>query len=249
MAIFANNAKCDIYIGTGAGKKLLEDINNAKKSVKIISPYLSPGLMKEIIYLKNNGIDIELITMDDIEDFYNNNYEKNIHKLIIQKRITDDKAVEKREKYKDIVKILTYIGYGLLAILIIALYYIKDTKVLYGAVPLTVLYFITKLYKDKVKNQRIYNYCYAQLFPFKVFHSHNNNYIHSKIYLIDEKIAYLGSLNLTNNGTKDNHETRIRTEDPIAIEQIKAEIKNLMQSQSGADIQAWGRQLYEEPIN
>ena len=37
--MFYNGANCDIYIGKGAGKKLLNDIRNAQKSIKIVSPY------------------------------------------------------------------------------------------------------------------------------------------------------------------------------------------------------------------
>ena len=39
MRTFFNGANCDIYIGQGAGKKLLDDITNAKRSVKIVSPF------------------------------------------------------------------------------------------------------------------------------------------------------------------------------------------------------------------
>lgn len=80
MGTFYNGANCDIYIGKGAGKKLLDDISNANRSIKIISPYLSPFLIKELIHLYTKGIDIFLVTTDNIEDFYGS-YEKNIHKL------------------------------------------------------------------------------------------------------------------------------------------------------------------------
>ena len=43
MRTFFNGANCDIYIGQGAGKKLLDDITNAKRSVKIVS---SVGFLK-----------------------------------------------------------------------------------------------------------------------------------------------------------------------------------------------------------
>ncbi len=34
MAIFQNGVNCDIYIGRGAGKKLLEDIKGAKNQLE-----------------------------------------------------------------------------------------------------------------------------------------------------------------------------------------------------------------------
>ncbi len=96
MGMFYNGANCDIYIGKGAGKKLLNDIRNARNSIKVVSPYLSPFLITELINFRKRNLDVELITTDNIEDFYGN-YDKNIHKLINQNRETDEIAVEKRE--------------------------------------------------------------------------------------------------------------------------------------------------------
>lgn len=253
--MFYNGANCDIYIGKGAGKKLLSDIRNAKKSIKIVSPYLSPFLISELISFRKRNLDVELITTDNIEDFYEQ-YEKNIHKLIIQHRETDNEAVEKREKWKDTSKILTYINFGLLAVLIGLAYYLGDLKVAFGIIPILILYMVIKLYRDKIKNKRIYSYWYSQLFPFKVYMSPETNelsdtFIHSKIYLIDDQIAYLGSLNFTASGTKHNYETRIRTTDSNAIKEIKDELYQLLNHSNlpERDIQYWGGQLYKEPIN
>lgn len=59
-------AYCDIYIGKGAGKKLMNHISQAHNSVKIVSPYLSPALVNELITLHDRGIRVGLITSDDI---------------------------------------------------------------------------------------------------------------------------------------------------------------------------------------
>lgn len=253
--MFYNGAKCDIYIGKGAGKKLLYDIQNARKSVKVVSPYLSPFLITELIKFHNRSLEVELITSDNIEDFYGN-YEKNITKLINQNRETDLIAVEKREKWKDKSKILTYIGFGLLIIFVGIGYYLKDPRIAFGLIPIIIIFLVVKLYKNKITNTRIYSYWYSQLFPFKVYMSPNKSdqsdtFIHSKIYLIDDKIAYLGSLNFTSSGTKHNYETRIRTEDPNAIKEIKHEIYQLLNHSHlpERDIQYWGKELYNEPIN
>jgi len=253
--MFYNGANCDIYIGKGAGKKLLNDIRSARKSIKIISPYLSPFLIKELIKIRKKNLVVELITSDNIEDFYGS-YDKNIHELINQNIETDEIAVEEREKWKDISKILTCIGFGLLITLIGVAYHFEDIKTAFGLIPIIILFLVVKLYKIKIKNKRIYTYWYSQLFPFKVYMSpdksdQSDTFIHSKIYLIDDQIAYLGSLNFTFSGTKHNHETRIRTEDPNAIKEIKEEIYQLMNHSHlpERDIQFWGKQLYEEPIN
>lgn len=255
MSMFYNGANCDIYIGKGAGKKLLNDIHNAKKSIKVVSPYLSPLLIKELIKFRKRNLEVELITTDNIEDFYGK-YEKNIHKLILQNRETDEESVRIREKWKDISKILLYITIGLLTILIGLIYYLKDHKLIFGLVPIIILFLIYRLFENKVKNKQIYSYWYSQLFPFKVYMSpdttnDSDTFIHSKIYLIDNKIAYLGSLNFTLSGTKQNYETRIRTTEPDAVKEINDEIYQLMNHSHlpEIDIQIWGKQLYPEPIN
>lgn len=257
MRTFFNGANCDIYIGQGAGKKLLDDITNAKRSVKIVSPFLSPFLIKELIYLYTRGIDVHLITTDNIEDYYDSSYEKNIYKLIRQTRIIDKEAERIRNKWLDIVKYLLFANIGLICILSLSAFFYWDMKLIYGLIPILLIFLIRSHFKEKIKSKRIYNYEYSQLFPFKVyvspqnFNMYKNMYIHSKIYIIDDEIAYMGSLNFTANGTKDNFETRIRTTDEGALEKIVDIFKELFYH-SGLperDIQSWGSFLYKEPIN
>jgi phosphatidylserine/phosphatidylglycerophosphate/cardiolipin synthase-like enzyme len=255
MGTYFNGVNCDIYIGKGAGKMLLNDIQNAKKSIKIISPYLSPFLISELINLENKNIEIQLITTDGIEDFYGN-YEKNIHKLIRQHKSIDIDAENMRNKWIDLTKILIYIIFGGIAIEILFAYFLRDIKVIFGIIPIIIVFLIHNLYKIKIKNKKIYSYYYSQLFPFKVYMSPestplSDTFIHGKIYLIDESIAYLGSLNFTNSGTKHNYETRIKTTDKNAVNKINEEIYDLFNFANlpERDIQMWGSQLYEEPLN
>ena len=135
-------------------------------------------------------------------------------------------------------------------------YYLQDIKVSLGLMPLIILLLTIKLFKNKINKKRIYTYWYSQLFPFKVYMSpyktqESDMFIHSKIYLIDEQIAYLGSLNFTASGTKHNYETRVRTTDSDAIREIIEEFDQLMTNSHlpELNIQIWGQQLYSEPIN
>lgn len=251
--MFYNGAQCDIYIGKGAGKKLLYDIRNANHSVKIVSPYLSPPLISELIKLRKRNLEIELITTDNLEDYGS---EKNILELIIQNRKTNEKAVEKRDRWRDIVKILTYVFLGFVLVVGGLTYYIRNQKIAFGLIPLLIILLIIRFYNNKITNKRIYSYFYSQLFPFKVYMSPyssklSDTFIHSKIYLIDNQIAYLGSLNFTDKGTRYNYETRVRTEEPNVIEKIREEIYQLLHHANipEKDIQSWGQTLYDEPIN
>ncbi|WP_412468834.1 phospholipase D-like domain-containing protein [Pedobacter sp. KLB.chiD] len=223
----------------------------AKRSVKIVSPFLSPYLITELIYLKSNNIDIKLITTDNIEDFYGYR-EKNIYKLIIQNRNTDVQKQKLREKWISFTSRLSYIGFSLIALLIVLAYYFRSVEIFFGFMPIIIIFLIQSLYKTKIKKLQIYSYYYTQLFPFKVYIANEKTcFIHSKIYLIDDQIAYLGSLNFTQSGTQFNHETRVRTTDVNAIREIRKEIDHLFEHPylPVVDLQLWGKQIYTEPIN
>jgi len=255
MGTFYNNAVCDIYMGKGAGVKLMQDIRNAKKNVKIVSPYLSPFLIKELIFLHSRGINIKLITSDEIEDFYG--YEKNIHKLITQNKHIDEEAKQTRDNLVSLSGTLLFAMIGLAVVLFPLMYLLKDFRFAYGFIVVAIMFFARDLVVKKIKKTKVYHYTYKQLFPFKVFvspnsgNSFNKTFIHSKIYVIDDEIAYLGSLNFTGSGVKENHETRIRTTDINAVKKIIEEMKDLFFNSNLAerDIQFWGSQLYDEPEN
>lgn len=255
MGMFYNGANCDIYIGKGAGKKLVTDMQNAQRSIKIISPFLSPFLIKELINSKNKGIDIQLITVDGIEDYKDPSYQ-NIYQLIRQHRQTDEVAQSKRNKWKKIANYLL-LGIILLTVSTFTLWgYLKDTRILFGIIPVLIGILTFMQYKKSIKSKRIFHYSYSQLFPFKVYmspdkHPHSDTFIHGKVYIIDDAIAYLGSLNFTASGTKYNYETRIRTTDRETVKKIKDEFYDLFHYSQipEIDIQLWGNSLYTEPIN
>ena len=117
--------------------------------------------------------------------------------------------------------------------------------------------YFKKTVGDKIATEIIYTYEYEPLFPFKVLLQPNENEkehrlnLHSKIYIIDNKIAYLGSLNFTHYGTKSNHETSIRITDRNALLYINSEFESLLVNDyyQERDLIEWGRSLYDEPIN
>lgn len=258
MSTFYNGANCDIYIGNGAGTKLMKEIKKAQKSVKIVSPYLSPDLIKELLSLNKEGIQVHLITSDDIEDYFYAQ-KKQIHELIIQNQSIDEESQKKRNNWIKYSKIILAIIILLSITSISILIYTKLWNIGYVFIPICFLFLIYCTLKHKIKNKKIFTYSYSKLFPFKVYISpyadktndSNSMFIHSKIYIIDDKIAYLGSLNFTESGTKRNYETRIRTEDYNAIKKILEEFDSLFHDSNIPErsLESWGRKLYREPIN
>jgi len=253
--MFHNGVNCDVYIGTGAGTMIDRHIKNAKKSIKIVSPFLNPQLVENLIHLKRKGRDISLITNTEIEDFYGSVPKRNIYELINQVKTTDGDAVKQREKYKNTAKILLYVTGGLIMLLLGLYYFTAKVEVAFGVVPVLVLLLVYNMYRSKANNTKIYSYHYEKLFPFKVClpdsYATNSFTIHSKIFIIDNKTAFLGSLNFTKGGFKDNHETRVKIQDSTVVQKINDEFNALFNNPNikEADIQKIGSRLYPEPIN
>lgn len=252
--MFYNGAVCDIYIGKSAGKKLIEDFENAKKSIKIICPYFSPSLIDQLINLKDKGIEIKLITID--KTIHSKSQRKNLYRLIKQHRYINKPAQKKRNLWRNLMRIFLF---SLIITFISSIglfYYLKDYNYLWIFSTSLLLFFIYLFCKKKYTSIKIFKYSYSQLFPFKGYfspfnHEDSKTFIHSKIYIIDDSIAYLGSINLTESGIKYNYETRIRTTDKEMINKIKEEFDNLFNQAKipEIDIQKLGRFLYPEPIN
>ncbi|MGB6150740.1 MAG: phospholipase D-like domain-containing protein [Pricia sp.] len=254
-AMFFNNARCDVYIGTGAGKKLMEEIGNAQRSVKIVSPFLSPFLVQRLIDLHHKNIEVQLITTDTIEDFYGDR-KRNIHELIHQEVHMDADARRSKIRWKLSAKIINGIAVALSIGFVILNYWLKDIRLLWLLIPIALLFLVARYFRTKYKLVRVYSCSYSQLFPLKVVLSKDENgfgntYLHSKIYIIDDKIVYLGSLNFTGGGTRNNYETRIRLHDSPCIQKIVEEFDYLMHEarMPEVDIQHWGRLLNREPFN
>ncbi len=253
--MFLNATKCDIYIGTSAGAKLIKEIENAEHSVKILSPFLSPFLVQKLIGLHHRNINIQLITTDTIEDFYGDR-KRNIYELIQQQIHTDTEAKNSRKQWTSYKRFTTIITYLLTGLAIWVAYAYQDAKAYFLIIPILLLLFFLQSLKSKIARKRVFSYSYKKLFPFKVVvapdkYDYNGMYLHGKMYIIDDRIAYLGSLNFTGGGTKKNYETRIRFGTKEAVDKMVYEFDELFNDEKFPEvsIQSWGKQLYPEPIN
>ncbi|WP_422350817.1 phospholipase D family protein [Flagellimonas sp.] len=251
--MYYNNVNCDLYIGTGAGKKLLHDIDQAQLSVKIISPFVNPDLTRDLIALQEQGVAIRLITSDDLET-HGERSRDHIRQLLRQQVHVDGTARAKRRNLK-IVRILCWsvlLCAGALAVF--AKYSMgMDREALYLADIALGLLLVAGWLKGSIKRTRVYHYTYEKVFPFRVQLSRSNGStttLHSKVYIIDDRIAYLGSLNFTKSGTQSNYETRIRTTEQAAVKEIVEEFELLFHNDHipERDMAIWGRWAYVEPL-
>jgi len=85
------------------------------------------------------------------------------------------------------------------------------------------------------------------IFKIKVFDSASGKrpgsteLIHSKIFVIDEEVAFLGSVNYTYAGFKTHYETTIKVEDKNAVREISEEVDKLYNSGDlrGKSVEEW----------
>ena len=163
-----NHAKCDIYMGTGAGKKLLHEIGNAQKSVKISSPYLSPKMVEELIHSHKKGVEVSLITSDTLYGG-NGRQERSLKPIILQHQHLDEKANVQRNRWKTLGRVLTLASISVFILLPRLFYTTKNLAYLYLLPIPIVLYWASRWVTRIVRKKRIYSYSYTSLFPFKVY--------------------------------------------------------------------------------
>lgn len=242
-------------MGTGAGTKLLKEIGNAQRSVKISCPYLSPKMVDELVWLHKQEIMVTLITSDKF-DSRSYRQERSIKQLVVQHRHLDEEANQVRKRWLTLQKSLTAIYIALTALLVTLFFSTNNWAYIFSIGIALLFFWISRYAKRRAKNTRIYSYTYSPLFPFKVFVAPDSSrinvmFIHGKIYIIDGHTAYLGSLNFTESGTKYNYETRVRVTDIKAVRQIEEEFDDLYDHPDLAffGIEEWGRSIYAEPIN
>ena len=223
MITFSN--KDTIYIGREAGKEIHSRIKNAKKSVKIVSPYLSPDYINDIITLHKKGVKVTLITCDKIGSNSYSNFKSS--DLVKEERIKD-KGTEKLKKllFKSFIGLfIIFIFIGLSAFIFPALFIFSG---------LILLLSILSLISSKFVSD--YKIIYKPIFRIKVFDStsgknpRSTELVHSKIFVIDEEVAFLGSINFTYSGFKTHYETTIKVEDKNAVNNISKEVESLYSS-------------------
>jgi phosphatidylserine/phosphatidylglycerophosphate/cardiolipin synthase-like enzyme len=222
------SSKDVIYIGREAGKEIHENIRNAKKSVKIVSPYTSPDYINELISLHKKGVEITLITCDKIESSPYSDFK--VSDLVKKEEIINPGA----KKTKKIILYYLIILFGVLLMTLLfyliffssLLLILAGLSLVAGFVLLISYFFISD-----------YSYNYTTLFRIKVFDSHSGKnprsteLVHSKIFIIDESVCFLGSVNLTYSGFKTHYETTMKIEDKNAVGDISEEVERLYDSE------------------
>jgi len=229
--------KDTIYIGRQAGDEILREIKKAKDSVKIVSPYLSGSYVKELVALHKQNKQITLITADNITENQRYSDFKPSDLVIKNEVFMPDLA---KIKKRGVTLFFIFIVISSMALL--SSYFIDG--LFYPSLFFmgTSFFFILYFFFMSVNTIK-----YKPLFRIKVFDSKSGKsafsteLIHSKIYVIDDKIAFVGSANFTYSGFKTHYETAVKIEDEKAVLDISREVEMLYDSKDlrAKDIEEW----------
>lgn len=236
-----------------------QDIINAKRELKIVSPHLHASLIKELISLNEKGIEITLITTllgNTLGEGDEYDYRD---RLIQQIKHPNRTGIKRKETLKSLC-LFMYIALFTFLTLGVYTYFFYH---LYAQITLLTLFLATLVLigatTAEIQNIPAFRYTYNTLFPIKIFISPNNRQmlhkskllIHANIFLIDQEIAYIGSVNFTQESLTQNYESLVRIVDMASLKEIDHEIDQLFHSSSDSldclDVAVWGRDIYPEP--
>lgn len=254
----------EIYLGRNSGTQIENDIFNAKKEILILSPYISSNKIDLLLNAKQRDIDVRLVFGD--KDLVNKPDGKtSLATLIRQHQEKDNAAIESRRKKLKTNKILISI-FIILSILwffaMAFMFYSSINNKLLSPINIAVMYMfiavplyliIKSLYNKRknIKRTRVNQYHYTDNLKFKYLREYSPDmFIHSKLYVIDREIAYVGSVNFTNNGFGSNFETRVRITKKDTISDLIACFNSIYDDSykyPAYQTQWLGEQIYYEP--
>jgi phosphatidylserine/phosphatidylglycerophosphate/cardiolipin synthase-like enzyme len=244
----AGDSRCEFFLGQNAGTELLQDLQRARRSIVVVSPYASVKLLEQLGERQAAGVHVTLVTTTDAG--------RGVGPALVQQtRHIDTRAKELRSHLK-------IGGVAAIVVMVLVAFWMAMDQA-WAAFGVAVLGAAAgALAYQYGENLRIYSYSYRYLFPaVRVFESPYGNghpsrnprrmFVHSKAYVIDGEVAYLGSLNFTSSGMTHNYESCVRFTEPGAVGRIAAMVDSLCTGTGWdtRDAASWGPALYDEPAN
>lgn len=239
------------YYGRRAGDELENRIENARQSIKIVSPYLSQALIDLLLIKADQGVDVTLVTSSEIEKQGLNIYRN----FIKQNRTTDEAALKHFNRVSGVcVAALILFSLAFIARLFLGVIFPGFSYVvlaLFGGL------IIAGYYRKRI---RTFSYSYSTPFRFKAVASPNTDkhlmkdprcaLIHSKIFIIDGAL-YTGSVNFTQSAFWYNHECLFTSTDPPTVNHADSVIEGFFRTDYfyARTPEGIGRLIYPERVN
>ena len=226
---FLEGISCDIYVGKKAGISVRNAIRKAKRSITVISPFLSGNMITEDVFeVLNKDVQVNIISKDN-ERIY----------PFLKKNLYSQNPILGSEKWLFLFgKYILIFFYIILSIAALEIFtsFIFDVSFTKNILPisknnflaLTIIFGILTLFLRKLTINHEFYYSKRDNFNVHILEKSYN--LHSKIYIIDSKIAFLGSLNFTTTGFLFNHETCIKITDKSVIRHLNNVYKDLIKT-------------------
>lgn len=263
MGIKVDN-NVEFYFGSDVGDDLYKTMDGARRSIFILTPYISCGYIDFLLRKNSENIDVTLVTTTDAQK---NGIGEMCRKVLTQHRHTDDLKLKKKKRIKRILLILMLLTV-LLCIGHLAWfmnYYIipweRDMdhylKFYNEFIPIPIAILVTSFFLYlKASSMRVLNYSYSTKFNFAVVNSpyasegnrKENRLIHAKAYIVDGKYVFLGSMNFTWSGFRRNIESVVKIADEECADAMSQKIYNYLKYNTQAvDINRLGSMSFAEP--
>lgn len=252
---FRDKAGVELYIGQGSGRQLGTEIRGAQKEVWIVSPYIDETSIDELIVLKERGVRVHLL----FSELRQEQYYSVLRRLLERSRnLVTSELPPPLKKQKINWVVIFWVIFFLCFLMALLTVEIEGRLKLWTSVLLMVSFFIACVAEKYIKTvprsactrTDVYEYHYRPKIDFKFVRrsGYSDLFIHSKIYIIDDRVAYVGSMNFTNRGFTRNFETRVRITDVEKVKELTAFVRGLWtDSDIGYhDIRYLGRKAYEE---
>lgn len=252
----------ELYIGKGAGKRLLRYVDNAQKSVKVFSPYMSASFISTLFDKSEQGVNVECVTqiVSDTED---KQLSKDtfgldrIHRRCIKQTayVNQEKQNEKERRLRNAHKSLK-LSLGLLVaallsfLLSIASFQnfidhslseaLRQGELSFGVISPALFFwlfiflaiFSLCVFLTANSNRKLaenistseFQYDFTKKFCLLSTRANKSGmpFPHLKLLIVDEKTAFLGSLNFPVSGVNNNLESCVRIDDPASISQLSS---------------------------
>lgn len=213
----------EISVGKAVGHIIEDILISSNKRLWIVSPWLSPKYAEFLIKKKESGVDVKLITTNDLD----NAAHKDSLKILIERK--NEPFIENQKLAILISLIILVIG-----ILTISKYF----GVLLIFIGLCLIS-ISLLKKEKFEAK----------IPVTIIDK-SSDFTHSKIYIIDNNVGIVGSANLTDSGFWKNIETAVVMKDKKLVEELERTYKLLEEHplKKMISIEEMGKKIYQSPI-
>ena len=235
----------NVFLGRNAGDSILEDLRQAQSSGEIITPYISSEYVHLLRSLKNRGIRVSLILSSDLGS--KKDRSETLQGLIDQIEHIDEAKSQKKKLFLDWTVALAI---GSLILSLVGNYHYQNKRYLWGLAALPVLALVFFLFKKITDCWYTYESPFklkVVMSPYSSGFSSKNYLVHSKVYIIDSSIAYLGSLNFTKAGFVHNYESRVAITERDRVKQLHDDFVSLFyeSNTSCMNIEKVGQEVYK----